>query len=86
MTYEGFAEAWPPREGEFADKMNAMPKYVAVDDADRARLEDSTILEAAMCTAVADLKQGDGGPILVAGSATLAHALIEHEPSSTCSG
>ena len=29
VTYEGFAEAWPPREGEFADKMNAMPKHVA---------------------------------------------------------
>src|ERR671938_685673 len=27
-TYEGFAEAWPSREGEFADKFNNMPKYV----------------------------------------------------------
>src|SRR3954467_2781896 len=27
-TYEGFAEAWPTREGEFADKFNTMPKYV----------------------------------------------------------
>ena len=31
VTYEGFAEAWPPRSDEagFADKMNSMPKYVA---------------------------------------------------------
>ena len=28
-TFEGFAEAWPPREGAFADKMNSMPKHVA---------------------------------------------------------
>src|SRR5262249_61571695 len=28
VTYEGFAEAWPPREGEFADKINADPKVV----------------------------------------------------------
>ena len=28
MTYEGFAAAWPSREGEFADKFNGMPKYV----------------------------------------------------------
>ena len=28
VTYEGFAEAWPSREGEFADKFNSMPKYV----------------------------------------------------------
>src|SRR3954447_15008140 len=27
-TYEGFAEAWPSREGDFADKFNTMPKYV----------------------------------------------------------
>src|SRR5918995_816430 len=28
VTYEGFANAWPSREGEFADKFNSMPKYV----------------------------------------------------------
>src|SRR3954451_19743673 len=28
VTYEGFAAAWPQREGEFADKFNSMPKYV----------------------------------------------------------
>src|SRR5881397_236382 len=28
VTYEGFAEAWPSREGDFADRFNAMPKYV----------------------------------------------------------
>src|SRR5215208_2782809 len=27
-TYEGFAEAWPSRTGEFADKFNGMAKYV----------------------------------------------------------
>ena len=29
VTYEGFSAAWPDRDGEFADKMNAMPKHVA---------------------------------------------------------
>jgi hypothetical protein len=28
VTYEGFAKAWPTRDGEFADKFNTMPKYV----------------------------------------------------------
>src|SRR5256884_9835204 len=28
VTYEGFAAAWPSREGDFADKFNGMPKYV----------------------------------------------------------
>src|SRR5256885_14018358 len=26
-TFEGFAEAWPGREGEVADKVNTMRKY-----------------------------------------------------------
>ena len=26
VTYEGFAAAWPSRDGEFADKFNSMPK------------------------------------------------------------
>ena len=29
LTYEGFAEAWSSRSGEFADKINGMRKYVA---------------------------------------------------------
>src|SRR5438552_1412302 len=28
-TYEGFARVWPTRQGEMADKINSMPKYVA---------------------------------------------------------
>src|SRR5215468_8564325 len=28
VTYEGFADAWPSRDGEFADKFNGMPKFV----------------------------------------------------------
>ena len=39
-TYEGFAEAWPSREGEFADKFNSMPKYVVSSTLDLARLAE----------------------------------------------
>ena len=81
-TYEGFAEAWPPREGEFADKMNAMPKYVASTTLTELGW-NATLLEATS-GAVAQLKQGDGGPILVAGSGTLAHTLIEHDLVDEC--
>ena len=28
-TYEVFAESWPERDGDIADRLNAMPKYVA---------------------------------------------------------
>ena len=79
VTYEGFAEAWPPRTGRFADKMNAMPKHVASTTLSELGWNNSTLLERDVPTAVAALKQGDGGPILVAGSRTLAHTLIEHD-------
>ena len=78
-TYEGFAEAWPPREGAFADKMNAMPKHVASTRLTELDWDNSTLLEGDVPTAVAQLKQGDGGPILVPGSGTLVHTLIAHD-------
>ena len=34
VTYEGFAAAWPSREGEFADKFNTMPTYVVSSEHD----------------------------------------------------
>ena len=46
-TYEGFSAAWPPRDGEFADKMNAMPKYVASTTLSvESAWNNSTLLEA----------------------------------------
>jgi dihydrofolate reductase len=79
VTYEGFAEAWPPRSGQFADKMNAMRKHVASTTLDSLDWENSTLLAGDVPTAVAELKQGDGGPILVAGSCTLAQTLIAND-------
>ena len=77
VTYEGFSAAWPDRDGEFADKMNAMPKHVA-----STTLRDpgwnATVLKGDVPTAVAELKQGEGGPILVAGSCALVHTLLSH--------
>src|ERR671910_1465550 len=46
VTYAGFAEAWPSREGEFADKFNEMPKYVVSSTLERPDWANSTVLEA----------------------------------------
>lgn len=74
-TYEQFAEAWPPRDGEFADKMNGMPKAVATSRP--AELAwNATALEAPVRASVQSLKDGDGGPLLVAGSASLVRSLL----------
>jgi dihydrofolate reductase len=78
VTYEGFAEAWPPREGVIADTLNGMPKHV-VSTTLSAPLawNNSTLLTGDLATAVDELKQGNGDPIIVHGSATLARGLLE---------
>jgi dihydrofolate reductase len=76
VTYEGFAGAWPERGGPFADKMNGMPKYVVSTTLEDPDWNNTTVLRDAQ--EVAGLKDQDGGPILVAGSRTLVHALMEH--------
>jgi dihydrofolate reductase len=77
VTYESFAGAWPERDGEFADAMNAMPKHVATSKPTDLTW-NATALSGDVATAVAELKQSDGGPILVNGSATLVHTLLAH--------
>jgi dihydrofolate reductase len=80
VTYEGFAGAWPQRSGEFADRMNSMPKYVVSNTlSEPLEWENSTLISGDAAAEVAKLKQEDGGPILVAGSRTLVHTLIEND-------
>jgi dihydrofolate reductase len=80
VTYEGFSEAWPEREGEFADKMNSMPKHVVSSTlSEPLEWSNSTLMHGDVAGEVAKLKQQDGGPILVAGSQTLLHSLIEND-------
>src|SRR5688572_5127773 len=78
VTYEGFAEAWPPRKGEIADRLNTMPKYV-VSSALKEPLawSNSTLLKGDVASAINELKQGEGGSLLLHGSATLARGLLE---------
>ena len=77
VTYEGFAEAWPERGGPFADKMNVMTKYVVSSTLSQPAWNNTEILEGDPMAGVADLKDRVDGTILVAGSRTLVHALIE---------
>ena len=78
VTYEGFSAAWPGRDGEFADKFNAMPKHVVSSTlSGELGWNNSTLLEGDVLEAVARLKEGEGGPIMVAGSCSLVHALHE---------
>ena len=79
VTYEGFAEAWPSREGEFADKFNNMPKYVVSSTLDDPEWNNSTVLEDDLVKAVSELRQRPDGDIVVHGSVQLVQALLEHD-------
>ncbi len=79
VTYEGFAAAWPSREGEFADKFNTMPKYVVSSTLRDPEWANSTVLEGDVVEAVTKLKREQDGDIVVHGSASLAQALIDND-------
>jgi dihydrofolate reductase len=77
VTYEGFAAAWPSREGEFADKFNRMPKYVVSSTLVDPEWNNSTVLTGDIAEEVSKLKQSHDGNIVVHGSARLVQTLIE---------
>jgi dihydrofolate reductase len=77
-TYQGFADAWPSREGEFADKFNNMPKYVISSTLKDPEWANSTVLDGDAAEEVSKLRQEFDGEIVVHGSAQLVQALVEH--------
>ncbi len=77
VTYEGFAEAWPSREGEFADKFNNMPKYVVSTTLSDPEWTNSTVIGGDVRAEVTRLREEAGGDIVVHGSLTLAQTLLE---------
>jgi dihydrofolate reductase len=75
-TYEVFAESWPERDGDIADRFNSMPKYVASRTLTDAEW-NSEILEGDAVEAVARLKGGGDGTLLKYGTGPLSQALLE---------
>ena len=80
VTYEGFAAAWPAMEGtgEFGEKMNSMPKFVASRTL-RSATWNATIIEGEVAAAVRKLKEPDGGDLLIGGSGELIDYLSAHD-------
>jgi dihydrofolate reductase len=79
VTYEGFAEAWPSREGEFADLFNSMPKYVVSSTLESPEWTNSTVLDGDLVEEVKKLREGPDGDIVVHGSVQVAQALIAND-------
>jgi dihydrofolate reductase len=76
VTYEGFAAAWPSREGGFADKINSAPKYVVSSTLKDPEWRNTTVISGNVVAEIAELKAQSTGDILVAGSGTLVGTLL----------
>jgi dihydrofolate reductase len=79
VTYEGFAEAWPSRDGEFADKFNNMPKYVVSSTLRDPEWNNTTVLSGDLADEVSKVRESTSGDVYVHGSAQLAQALLEQD-------
>jgi dihydrofolate reductase len=81
-TYEIFASYWPtqPDDNPFAKILNGLPKYVASTTlASPWAWQNSTLLQGDVAKAVAELKEGEGGNIVVLGSGGLVQTLYEND-------
>ena len=72
-----FASRWTSRRGEWADKLNAMPKFVVSSTLETARWSNATVLNGDVVDEVSNLKQALDGEILVYASYRLARTLID---------
>jgi dihydrofolate reductase len=79
VTYEGFAAAWPSREGAFADKFNGMPKYVVSSTLENPEWSNTTVLDGDVVEEVSKLRRETPGQIVVHGSAQLVQTLLDAE-------
>jgi len=80
VTYEGFAEAWSSRAGAdaYADRINALPKYVASRTLKTPLIWNSNLIEGDVAATVIKLKQQPGQDILQYGCGELTHTLMQH--------
>ena len=76
---EWFATRWLSRTGEWADRLNSMPKYVVSATLEEPRWTNSTVLRGDVVKEVSKLKQEVAGDIVVNGSTRLVHTLMEHD-------
>jgi dihydrofolate reductase len=78
ITYEGFAEVWPSRTGEDADRINTMPKYVASRTIKEPLAWNATLIEGDIVKEINALKQEPGKDLLQYGVGELTHTMLRH--------
>jgi len=76
---EWFASRWLGRTGEWADRLNSMPKYVVSSTLTEPKWSNATVLKGDIAKEVSTLKTEINGEIIVYASFQLVHTLIEHD-------
>ncbi len=79
VTYEIFAATWPSRTGEFADRINSLPKYIVSRTLQKPEWQNSHLIQGNVLEQLSTLKQQPGQNLLVYGSAELVHTLMQHD-------
>lgn len=77
-TYEGFSKLWPGRTHPWADRINAMPKYVFSSTLETADWNNTTIVRDDVVAYVTRLKQQEGRDLLVYGRGLFGQTLMAH--------
>ncbi|HEY4855003.1 MAG TPA: dihydrofolate reductase family protein [Streptosporangiaceae bacterium] len=76
---EYFGPRWTGRNGEWADRLNSLPKYVVSSTLVNPEWSNSTVLKGEVLNEVSKLKQELDGEIVVYASRQLVHTLMEHD-------
>jgi dihydrofolate reductase len=76
---EYFGPRWTGRSGEWADRLNSLPKYVVSSTLVHPEWSNSTVLKGEVVNEVSKLKQELDGEIIVYASRQLVHTLMEHD-------
>jgi dihydrofolate reductase len=76
---EWFASRWTSRDGDWAERLNSIPKYVMSSTLEQPRWGNATVLNGDVVDEVRKLKQELDGDIVVYASYELDRALIEHD-------
>ena len=76
---EYFGTRWTGRTGEWADRLNSLPKYVVSSTLVEPHWTNTTVLKGEVLDEVAKLKQELDGEIVVYASRPLVHTLMEHD-------
>jgi dihydrofolate reductase len=78
-SYEFLAARWPSRTGEWADRLNSMPKYIVSSTLVDPAWNNSTVLRGDVVTEVSKMRQELDGEIIVAASRHLVRTLMEYK-------